>query len=107
MEVFELKQLIEQMGLPVAITSFFKATAPPCIVILPTGTKSSGSDFAAELRKNSYQIELYTARKDGSLEEKMEALLDTRGIHFRKFETYINEEAMYQCAYQVEFYFIK
>lgn len=107
MEVLELKQLIEQLELPVAITSFFKAAELPAIVLLPTGLESSGSDFAAELRRASYQIELYTVQKDMALEEQLEALLDGQGIRFEKYETYLDEEAMYQCAYQIQFYYVK
>mgnify|MGYP001038266782 CR=1 FL=1 len=107
MEIRALKEFLEQLGLPVAITSFYTEQALPFLVILPDGTESSGSDFAAELRRDAYQIELYTERKDFDLEEKLEELLDKEGIHFVKRETYIDEEAMYQCAYQIEFYYVK
>jgi len=52
-------------------------------------------------------VELYTVEKDIDLEERLEALFDERGIHFEKYEAYIDEEAMYQCAYQIEFYYVK
>lgn len=107
MRIHELQALVEQLGLPVAITSFFTEPELPVVVILPIGTESSGSDFKAELRRDSYQIELYTVQKDIALEEKLENILDENGIHYSKNETYINEEAMYQCAYQVEFYYAK
>ncbi len=107
MEIKELKALLEQLGLPVAITSFFSKTPLPFIILLPDGTESSGSDFAAELRQAKYQVELYTVEKDFDLEERLEALFDERGIHFEKYEAYIDEEAMYQCAYQIEFYYVK
>ena len=106
MEIRALKELLEQLGLAVAITSFYTEQALPFLVILPDGTESSGSDFAAELRRDQYQIELYT-EQDFDLEERLEALFDGRGIHFVKHEAYIDEEAMYQCAYQIEFYYVK
>lgn len=107
MEIRALKELLEQLGLAVAITSFYTEQTLPFLVILPDGTESSGSDFAAELRRDQYQIELYTEQKDFDLEEQLEALLDERGIHFVKREAYIDEEAMYQCAYSIEFYYVK
>ncbi len=107
MEIKELKAFLEQLGLPVAITSFFDEMPLPAIVLLPDGIESSGSDFAAELRRAKYQVELYTNEKDFDLEERLEALFDERGIHFEKYEAYIDEEAMYQCAYQIEFYYVK
>lgn len=107
MEIRALKEFLEQLGLPVAITSFYAEENLPFLVILPDGTESSGSDFAAELRLDNYQIELYTEEKDFDLEEKLEALLDEQGIHFVKHEAYIDEEAMYQCAYEIEFYYVK
>jgi len=106
-EVRALKQLLETLGLPVAITSFFKKTKPPAIVILPTGTEGDGSDFATELYRCSYQVELYTNEKDFALEEKLEQLLCEHGIHFEKYETYIDEEAIYQCAYDFSMLFRK
>ena len=106
MEIRALKELLEQLGLAVAITSFYTEQALPFLVILPDGTESSGSDFAAELRRDQYQIELYT-EQDFDLEERLEALFDGLGIHFVKHEAYIDEEAMYQCAYQIEFYYVK
>ncbi len=107
MRLNELKELLERLGLPVAITSFFAETNLPVVVILPVGTESSGSDFAAELRRDAYQIELYTEQKDFELEDRLEDLLDEQGIHFVKHEAYIDEEAMYQCAYQIELYYVK
>lgn len=107
MEIRVFKELLEQMGLPVAITSFYTESPLPFIVLLPDGAESSGSDFAAELRRDKYQVELYTVKKDFDLEERLEALFGERGIHFEKYEAYIDEEAMYQCAYQIEFYYVK
>lgn len=99
MEIRELKRLLETLGLPVAITSFLGRIRPPAIVILPTGAEGDGSDVATELYRCSYQVELYTVEKDFDLEEKLERLFCENGIHFAKYETYIDEEAMYQCAY--------
>ena len=107
MEIRALTKFLEQLGLPVAITSFYTEQALPFLVILPDGAESSGSDFAAELRRDAYQIELYTEQKDFELEDRLEDLLDEQGIHFVKHEAYIDEEAMYQCAYQIELYYVK
>ena len=41
------------------------------------------------------------------MEDRLEDLLDEQGIHFVKHEAYIDEEAMYQCAYQIELYYVK
>ena len=106
-EIRALIQFLERLGIPVAVTSFFGDLPLPAIVLLPTGLESSGSDFAAELRRASYQIELYTVQKDMALEEQLETLLDGQGIRFEKYETYLDEEAMYQCAYQIQFYYVK
>lgn len=107
MGINEIKAMLETLGLPVAITSFFRETDLPCIVLLPDGAESSGSDFAAELKRENYQIELYTEQKDLQLEEQLESLLDVYGMHYAKYEAYIEEEAMYQCAYQIEVYYVK
>lgn len=104
MEISELKTQLEQLGYPVMITSFFTEPPLPYIVLLPIGEERTGSDSGAEIRNVSYQIELYTAQKDMALERQLEELLAGQGIPFGKAEAYIDEDAMYQCAYSIEFY---
>lgn len=104
METSELKTQLEQLGHPVAVTSFFTEPPLPYIVLLPTGEERTGSDSGAEIRNVSYQIELYTAQKNTALERHLEDILAGQGIHFGKAEAYIDEDAMYQCAYSIKFY---
>ena len=104
MEIEDLKTQLEQLGYPVAVPLFFTEPPLPYIILLPTGEERTGSDFGAEIRNISYQIELYTAKKDAVLERQLEDLLTGQGIQFGKAEAYIDEDAMYQCAYSIEFY---
>ena len=104
MEIDALKTQLEQMGHPVAVTSFFTEPPLPYIILLPTGEERTGSDSGAEIQNVSYQIELYTVQKDMILERQLEDMLANQGIQFSKAETYIDEDAMYQCAYSIEFY---
>ena len=47
-------------------------------------------------------IELYTDLKDPELEQRVEAVLDERGIFYDKTEVWIESEQLYEVLYQFE-----
>lgn len=61
-----------------------------------------GADAKNFLRKDSYIVELYSARKDFENQEKIESALDSVGINYDATETYIEEERMYLVAFTFE-----
>ena len=47
-------------------------------------------------------VELYTDKKDIILEEKLEAVLEGRGLFYNKTESYIESEKLYEVLYELE-----
>ena len=47
-------------------------------------------------------IELYTDCKDLSVEQKLEAVLDTHGIFYDKTKVWIESEKLYEVLYSFE-----
>ena len=47
-------------------------------------------------------IELYTDAKDPDLEQRVEAVLDERGIFYDKAEVWIESESLYEVLYSFE-----
>ena len=104
MKLNELKNDLETLNIPVAYNFFKEEQTLPYIVILSDGEESGGSDYGNELIRRVFIIELYSVQKDESLEDKLEKLLTEMAVKWIKYETYIDDEDMYQCAYHIEFY---
>lgn len=74
----ELIQIIEEMGIPFAYDHFAEGESPdpPFICYLIPGTDNFAADGRVYYKTNEVRIELYTDRKDLSVEEKVTAVLD-------------------------------
>lgn len=71
----------------------------PYIVYLKDGETAWGADGRNFLRKDSYIVELYSARKDFANQEKIEKALDSVGIRYDAMEIYIEKEKMYLVTF--------
>ena len=88
----ELYKLLCSTGLEVY---FYEADQNPTLpynVYLKDGETAWGSDSKNFLRKDSYIVELYSARKDFANQEKIEKALDSVGIRYDATEIYIEKE---------------
>lgn len=101
----ELFELLKGTGLPVAY-SHFKGTsedpvpAPPYIVYLLSDTTNIICDDEVYMSFDTYQIELYTLKKDTVSEKKVEESL--KGHPWEKMsEAYIPSEGMFQVVYEI------
>jgi hypothetical protein len=54
------------------------------------------------LKVKQLDIELYTDKKAPDLENKLEAVLDARGLFYNKDETWIESEKLYEVLYELE-----
>jgi hypothetical protein len=101
----QIAQMIESMGLPFTYDSFPNniAPTPPYIVF----NYPNRNDFAADNVNYSQieilNLELYTATKDFSLEESIEAVLEQNGFFYEKSEAYIRNENLFQITYDMQF----
>ncbi len=97
-----LKELLEQLNIPVAYDHFNTPTTPPFVVFRRYSQNNYGADNQVYAIINNYYIELYTEYKDVVLEASLEALLTNADIFFNvESEEYINDEKMYQVVYTI------
>lgn len=100
----EVMEMIGEMGFPFAYDHFAEgeSPAPPFVVFLYPNSSNFSADGKVYFKANSLNIELYTDIKDVSMEEKVEAVLDSRGIFYEKSEVWIESEKLYEVLYEME-----
>lgn len=100
----EVATMVSSIGLPYAYYQFPNGTEqnPPFVCFLYTDSDDFYADNSNFARIRPLAIELYTDNKDFTLEGTVESVLNSNGLPYRKTETYIDTEHMYQIAYSVE-----
>lgn len=100
----ELLKLIKAMDLPFAYDHFAEGESidPPFICYFLPGSNHFSADGKAYFKANMVNIELYTDHKDLSVERKVEAALDERGIFYDRSEVWIESEKLYEVLYSFE-----
>ena len=98
----ELVKIIEEMGIPFAYDHFAEGEgpAPPFLCYLLPGSDNFAADGRVYYKMSEVRIELYTDFKDVSLEEKVTAVLDNHGIFYEQSEVWIEEEKLYEVAFE-------
>ena len=100
----DLVKLLEETGIPFAYAHFAEGESPdpPFICYLLPQSDNFSADGKVYLKVSSVNIELYTDSKDLSVEQKLEAVLDTHGIFYDKTEVWIESEKLYEVLYSFE-----
>lgn len=98
----ELVKIIEEMGIPFAYDHFAEGESPdpPFLCYLLPGSDNFAADGRVYYKMSEVRIELYTDFKDVSLEEKITAVLDNHGIFYGQSEVWIEEEKLYEVAFE-------
>lgn len=98
----ELVKIIEEMGIPFAYDHFAEGESPdpPFLCYLLLGSDNFAADGRVYYKMSEVRIELYTDFKDVSLEEKVTAVLDNHGIFYEQSEVWIEEEKLYELAFE-------
>ena len=98
----ELVKIMEQMGIPFAYDHYAEgeSPAPPFLCYLLQGSDNFAADGRVYYKMSEVRIELYTDFKDVSLEEKVTAVLDNHGIFYEQSEVWIEEEKLYEVAFE-------
>lgn len=98
----ELVKIIEEMGIPFAYDHFAEGESPdpPFLCYLLPGSDNFAADGRVYYKMSEVRIELYTDLKDVSLEEKVTAVLDNHGIFYEQSEVWIEEEKLYEVAFE-------
>ena len=100
----ELIAVMEAIGLPYAYDHFAEgeSPSPPFLCFLCPGSNNFGADGRVYFKADEVDIELYSDRKDPELEQRVEAVLDGRGIFYNKTEVWIESERLYEVLYSFE-----
>ena len=98
----ELVKIIEEMGIPFAYDHFAEGESPdpPFLCYLLPGSDNFAADGRVYYKMSEVRIELYTDFKDVSLEEKVTAVLDNHGIFYEQSDVWIEEEKLYEVAFE-------
>lgn len=98
----DIKQLLEQLNIPVAYHHFNTDINPPFVVYYRNASNNYGADNKVLKKINTVYIELYTEYKDLAMEQVLEDLLDEHEIFYDVLsEDYISDEKMYQVIYEI------
>ena len=104
MTVEQLAAMLQETGIPFAYDHFAEGESPepPFICYLLPGSDNFAADGKVYFKINEARIELYTDKKDVSVEKQVEDALDDRGIFYNKSEVWISEERLYEVLYSFE-----
>lgn len=96
--------MIKEMDIPFAYDHFAegKSPKPPFCVYLYPKSDNFAADGVAFYKQDVLHIEIYTDKKDVSLEDKIETVLDKHGLFYAKSEVWIQSEKLYEVLYQME-----
>lgn len=97
-----LAHILAEVGVPVARNAFLKQQAPPYIVYVFSHSDNFTADSKVYLKRDNYQIELYTEKKDVALEDKLEGIFDSHGLVYDKTETYLESEKLIEVLYEIQ-----
>lgn len=100
----ELASIIVSFGLPCAYHEFKNKTdkVPPYVTYYYEQSNDLYADNLNYQKLESVAIELYVKDKTPSLEDTIESTLNTNGLTYTKYETYINDEQLLCITYYVE-----
>ena len=99
-----ITEIMQAIQLPFAYDHFAEGEAPepPFICFMLPGSDNFAADGRVFFKATMVHIELYTDRKDPELEQRIEAVLDGRGIYYDKTEVWIESERLYEVLYSFE-----
>ena len=100
----ELLLMLGEMQIPFAYDHFAEGESPdpPFICYLLPGSNNFSADGRVYYKISEVHIELYTDLKDLSVENAVEAVLDSHGIFYQKSEVWIESERLYEVLYIFE-----
>ena len=104
MTIEQLAAMLQGTGIPFAYDHFAEGESPepPFICYLLPGSDNFAADGRVYFKINEVRIELYTDKKDVSVEKQVEGALDDRGIFYNKSEVWISEERLYEVLYSFD-----
>lgn len=104
MKYKDVKSIIANTRLPNAYYAFREGEAPalPYIVWYFPASRPEVADNSTHAQIAALNIELYTINKDFATEATVETILAEAGLIWRKSDTYLEDEDMYETLYEME-----
>lgn len=98
----DLRALLAPLKIPMARNQFTTAQSPPFIVYLSVAPENAGADNVVWYSAPGFRIELYTTKKEGALERRIEALLTENEIYWEKDgDIKIDSESLWMTLYYI------
>lgn len=96
--------IMNEIGLPFAYSHFAEGECPlpPFICYLYPRSDNFSADGRVYQKIDEVHIELYTDKKDLSIEGIVTAVLDSHGIFYDQTETWIESEKFYEVMFSFE-----
>ena len=102
MTLKELKSALKELNIPVAYSHFKQKTNPPYITFLNVGTNNFFADNRVYEKNENIEIELYTSKKDTSIEEELEKILNKNEIAYEIIsDSFIQSESLFQTVFSI------
>lgn len=100
----KLLRILKEINIPFAYDHFAEGEAvdPPFLCYLLPNSNNFSADGCVYYKASVVHIELYTDRKDLSVERAVEAVLDKHGIFYEKNEVWIESEKLYEVIFSFE-----
>lgn len=104
MEYEEIKQMLEELGIPVAYWRFDEDEPPPAPYVVFSMPESSNfiADGKVYKKFNKLYVELYVGEKSPRLEKEIEDLFDQYELAYTRQEFYLQDEKMFEELYEME-----
>lgn len=100
----EIKQMLLELGLPVAYWNFDDEDVPtaPYIIFTMPESDNVAADGKVYQKVNKLYIELYVNSKSPRIEAQLEELMDAHGLFYNRQEYYIEKDKMFEELYTLE-----
>lgn len=102
MDVKVLATALNTLGLPLTYSHFTNPPTPPYIVYTHAGNDDLMADDANYKEIESYQIELYSDKRDLVSEGLIQSKLKELNLPYSKIPGYIESEKLFQVMYTVQ-----
>lgn len=102
MTLIELANLLESLGYPLAYSHFKSVQEPPFICYLVISGDTFSADNTAIHEATYVDIELYTDKKNITIENQIKDLLKKNELPFSYVEIYIKEEGVFKCTFSAQ-----
>ena len=96
--------MLEEIGIPFAYSHFAEGESPepPFVCYLLPRSNNFSADGCVYHKLNVVYFEVYTDKKDRTLENRVEDVFDKNNIFYNKSEVWINSEKLYEAIYSFE-----